>query len=118
MKLKSIFLKEKFPIFLLILFLLFSVLMGMDPKYRYVWFVENIILIIFLLFMVFTYRYFKFSNISYFLIFLFCIFQTIGAHYSYAQVPIGFWIQNLLELDRNHYDRLVHFLFGFLLTYP
>jgi putative membrane protein len=65
-----------------------------------------------------TYKSTPFSNTSYWLIFIFCILQTIGAHYTYAEVPIGFWVADLLEIERNHYDRLVHFAFGFLLVLP
>jgi putative membrane protein len=38
----------------------------------------------------------------------------LGAHYTYAQVPVGFWVQNLFELSRNHYDRLGHLVQGFI----
>lgn len=38
----------------------------------------------------------------------------IGGHYTYAHVPLGFWIQDLLELSRNHYDRVGHFAQGFI----
>jgi putative membrane protein len=44
--------------------------------------------------------------------------QTIGAHYTYAEVPFGFWVADLLEIERNHYDRLVHLAFGFFLVLP
>lgn len=109
--------KKNYPIFLLAVFLIFAIVMGIEPKYRYVWFVENIILLIFIPILIISYKYFKFSNTSYTLIFLFVILQTIGAHYSYAEVPFGF-ITNLLGFKRNNYDRLVHFMFGFLLAYP
>src|SRR5205085_7924792 len=45
-------------------------------------------------------------------------FHTIGAHYTYAKVPAGFWLQHWLHLSRNHYDRVIHFSFGLLLLYP
>ncbi|MGH8129341.1 MAG: DUF2238 domain-containing protein [Steroidobacteraceae bacterium] len=38
----------------------------------------------------------------------------LGAHYTYARVPLGFWAQDLLELSRNHYDRVGHFAQGFI----
>jgi putative membrane protein len=41
-----------------------------------------------------------------------------GSHYTYAEVPFGFWMQNAFDMARNHYDRIVHFAFGFLLAYP
>ncbi len=44
--------------------------------------------------------------------------HAIGAHYTYAEVPLGFWIQDLWNLDRNHFDRIAHFAFGLLLVYP
>src|SRR3989338_2365052 len=44
--------------------------------------------------------------------------NEIGSHYTYAEVPFGFWLQDFLGLSRNHYDRIVHFCFGFLFAYP
>ena len=44
--------------------------------------------------------------------------HAIGAHYTYAEVPAGFWLKDALHLSRNHFDRLVHFSFGLLLGYP
>ena len=58
------------------------------------------------------------SHTSYFLITLFLTLHTVGAHYTYAQMPAGAWLEGAVHLGRNHYDRLVHFCFGFLLTYP
>jgi putative membrane protein len=42
----------------------------------------------------------------------------IGVRYTYADVPVGQWLDEALHLDRNHFDRLVHFSFGFLMAYP
>ena len=44
--------------------------------------------------------------------------NVIGSHYTYAEVPFGFWLQDFFNLGRNHYDRIVHFSFGFLFAYP
>jgi putative membrane protein len=46
------------------------------------------------------------------------ILHAIGAHYTYAKVPFGFWMQDTFDLSRNHFDRIVHFAFGLLLAYP
>ncbi|HAF03180.1 MAG TPA: DUF2238 domain-containing protein, partial [Spartobacteria bacterium] len=59
-----------------------------------------------------------FSNFSYLLIVMFLPMHAIGTHYTYAKVPAGFWLADLLHLKRNHYDRVIHFAFGFLLLYP
>jgi len=103
---------------LLSIFGVFWVALAINPLYRDIWVAENLILVICIGYVVSTYKSTPFSNTSYWLIFIFCILQTIGAHYTYAEVPIGFWAANLLEIERNHYDRLVHFSFGFLLILP
>lgn len=47
------------------------------------------------------------------LVFLHALVLIVGGHYTYARVPAGFWVQDLLGFERNHYDRLGHFLQGF-----
>jgi len=44
--------------------------------------------------------------------------HLVGAHYTYSETPLGFWLMEALDLQRNHYDRIVHFSFGLLLAYP
>lgn len=65
-----------------------------------------------------TGHWFKLSNVSYTLITIFMILHVIGAHYTYSEVPFGYTLQKWLGADRNMYDRLVHFSYGFLLAYP
>ena len=103
---------------LLSIFSVFWVALAINPLYRDIWIAENLVLALCLTFIISTYKSMPFSNTSYWLIFIFCILQTIGAHYTYAEVPVGFWVADLLEIERNHYDRLVHFSFGFLLALP
>ena len=103
---------------LLFIFILFWMLLAINPKYRDIWIAENIILVVCLIWLIKSHHQFQFSKQSYCLIFSFAILQTIGAHYSYAEVPLGFWVMDILDIQRNHYDRLVHFSFGFLLALP
>jgi putative membrane protein len=58
------------------------------------------------------------SGASYLLIGVFVALHTIGAHYTYARVPLGHWLSLTLGDGRNDYDRIVHFAFGLLLAYP
>ncbi len=58
------------------------------------------------------------SNASYIFIALFVILHTIGAHYTYAKMPVGLWAKDFLGFSRNHADRVAHFGFGFLLAFP
>jgi len=46
------------------------------------------------------------------------ILHAVGAHYTYAEVPFGFWLQDTLNHSRNHFDRIVHFSFGLFMAYP
>jgi putative membrane protein len=46
------------------------------------------------------------------------LLHIYGAEYTYAENPFGYWLKDALHLQRNHYDRIVHFSFGFMLAYP
>jgi putative membrane protein len=88
------------------------------PTNRFDWFLENLLVIAFAGLLVATYRAFPLSDLSYTLIAIFLSLHAVGAHYTYSEAPMGFWLKETLELERNHYDRLVHFLFGLLFGYP
>jgi putative membrane protein len=68
--------------------------------------------------LIYSYRRFAFSDLSYLLIFAFLCLHEWGAHYKYSDVPLGEWMKPWLHTKRNHYDRIAHFSFGFLLAYP
>ncbi len=82
------------------------------------WILENSLTIIFFVFLATTYRYYQFSDLSYLLICIYLCLHVYGAKYTYAENPFGYWLQDTFHLARNHYDRIVHFSFGFLLAYP
>jgi putative membrane protein len=81
------------------------------------WFLENTLVIFFLIFLIATYKKFQFSDLSYVLICVYLCLHIYGAKYTYAENPFGYWLKDTLHLERNHYDRIVHFSFGFLLAY-
>lgn len=60
-----------------------------------------------------VYRRFPLTTFTYRLVLVHALILFLGAHYSYAQVPLGYWVQELLGLARNHYDRVGHFAQGF-----
>jgi putative membrane protein len=103
---------------LLLAFGLFWVALAVDPVDRQDWLLENLLTIAFVAVLILTYRRFTFSRLSYCLIAAFLVMHTIGAHYTYAEVPIGFWLQQTLHLSRNPFDRIAHFAYGLLLVYP
>jgi putative membrane protein len=60
-----------------------------------------------------TYRRFPFTNLVYTLILIHSLILMLGGHYTYAKVPLGFWMQDAFHFSRNHYDRIGHFAQGF-----
>lgn len=82
------------------------------------WWTENALTILFIGGLIIGYRKFRFSDLSYTLMFVYILLHIYGAMYTYAENPLGYWLQDRLGWDRNHYDRIVHFCFGFLLAYP
>ena len=103
---------------ILIVCTLFWAVLGIAPVNRIGWFLEHTPTLIGVTLLARTHRTIPLSNVSYSLIGLFACLHSIGAHYGYAQAPFGFWMRDAFELSRNHYDRVVHFAFGFLLAYP
>ncbi len=88
------------------------------PVDRSDWLLENLLVFASVAVLVLTYRRLPLSNLSYVLLFVFLLLHAAGAHYTYAEVPIGYWLKETFDLSRNHFDRIVHFSFGLLLTYP
>jgi len=82
------------------------------------WILENGLVFFFLGFLAITYRRYRFSDLSYLLICVYLCLHVYGSKYTYAENPFGYWLQDVLHTSRNHYDRIVHFSFGFLLAYP
>jgi putative membrane protein len=82
------------------------------------WLLENVLTFLFVIFLVATYRKHQFSDLSYLLICIYLCLHVYGSKYTYAENPFGYWLKDAFGMARNHYDRIVHFSFGFLLAYP
>lgn len=114
-------------LFLLVaVFALLAIPLGIAPLYRQDWLLENILSVTAVIALLATSKSFTLSRVSYTLIFMFLCLHEIGSHYTYAEVPYDQWWQSAfgyslneaLGFERNHFDRLVHFLYGLLLAYP
>jgi putative membrane protein len=103
---------------LLAWYVIFSVTMAIAPANRHFWAVASVLPVLLVGWLVATHRVLPLSIFSYVLITVYLTLHTIGVHYTYSQVPFGFWLGQVMEFNRNHFDRIVHFSFGFLLTYP
>ena len=98
--------------------LIYWTITAIDPFNRQDWLLENILVLVYGILLIASYGRFAFSNVSYALFTLFITLHLTGAHYTYAEAPPGFWMMEWLGLDRNHFDRVVHFAYGLLLAYP
>ncbi len=104
-------------------FALFWLALAIHPSFRQDWLLENLVVFVVVPLFAFTVNRLRFSNLAYTLLFVFLCVHEIGAHCTYSLVPYdqavraltGQSLDALLGFRRNHYDRLVHFLFGLLL---
>jgi putative membrane protein len=87
---------------------------GVNPQERGTWLLEVAPVLLGAPILIVSASSFRLSPLLYRLLFLHAVILMVGGHYTYANVPIGFWAQDLLDLSRNHYDRLGHFAQGFI----
>ena len=99
---------------LLGLTLLALVVSGIGPHDRTTWWLEVFPVVLGVPLLIATRRRFPLTPLLYVLLFVHALILMLGGHYTYARVPLGFWVQDLLDLGRNHYDRLGHFAQGFV----
>jgi len=87
---------------------------GIAPHERGTWLLEVAPVLVGAPLLVATRRRFPLSALAYRLLALHALILTVGGHYTYARVPLGFAVQDALDLARNHYDRLGHVAQGFV----
>jgi putative membrane protein len=87
---------------------------GSEPADRATWLLEVLPVLIGAPLLVGTQRRFPLSRLLVWLLALHALILILGGHYTYAKVPLGFWVQDAFGLARNHYDRLGHLAQGFV----
>ena len=97
-------------------FLLVLIASAVAPADRTIWLSENILPVFIVGYLAMVSRSFRLTPFSYASIFVFLCFHEVGAWFTYPQVPYG----NIewLGTDRNHYDRIVHFVYGLAFAFP
>jgi putative membrane protein len=90
------------------------VVSGIHPYDRTTWVLEVLPILVGVPILIATWRRFPLTPLVYSLLFVHALILMLGGHYTYARVPLGFWVRDLLDLGRNHYDRLGHFAQGFV----
>lgn len=87
---------------------------GIDPFDRLTWILETAPVMLGVPVLLATHRRFPLTPLVYRLLFVHGLVLMLGGAYTYARVPLGFWIQDAFELARNHYDRIGHLAQGFI----
>jgi putative membrane protein len=101
-----------FPLFLLIIYLILLIRSWINPVDRGVRYAEEWTVLLVVLVLIFTFKKFRFSNLAYFMMFLWIIIHTVWWHYTFENVPFD-WFNNLFWFERNMYDRVGHFIIWF-----
>ena len=102
------------PAMLLVTGLALLALSGLHPRDRLTWLMEVAPVFVGVPILVATYTRFPLTPLVYRLLFAHAVILMVGGHYSYAEVPLGFWMQRALGLARNDYDRIGHLAQGFV----
>jgi putative membrane protein len=106
--------RDSLPLVLLVLVAIALALSAVHPADRITWWLEIFPILLVVPVLIFTARRFPLTRLLYVLIAIHCLILMVGGHYTYAQVPFGFWLQDALDLSRNPYDRIGHFAQGFV----
>ncbi len=87
---------------------------GISPHDRFTWWLEVAPILIGVPVLIWLYPKLRLTPLTYTLVWLHCLILMLGGHYTYAEVPLGFWMRDLFGFARNHYDRIGHFAQGFI----
>src|SRR5262245_12009689 len=117
---------RRYLLILAALFGLWWIALAIHPRDRNTWMLENALTVVAVALVGAFHRRLLFSRVSYTLIFVFLCFHTVGAHYTYSEVPYDAWLQkltgrtlnSLVGWQRNNFDRVLHFAYGLMIAYP
>lgn len=103
-----------YPIVLLALVLIGEIVLGIAPEAdRVTWLLENLPVFILLPLLIYLQPRLQLTNLTLTVLAFHAFVLMLGGHFTYAKVPVGFWVRDFFELQRNHYDRLGHLMQGF-----
>ena len=84
------------------------------PHDYFTWILETFPALVGFVILAATYRRFPLTPLAYTLLMIHAAILMLGGHYTYAEVPLGYWMRDLLHGARNNYDRIGHFAQGFV----
>ena len=106
--------QKNLPLLLLIIVLAALAVSFYHPYDQLTWFLETVPVMIGIILLLLTWRRFPLTTLLCSLLTMHALILILGGHYTYAKVPLGFWLQDLFDFSRNHYDRIGHIAQGFV----
>lgn len=103
---------------MLALYIVFWIVTAISPTDRMQWLMESLLPVGTMILLVATFQKFPFTNLSYLFMLIFLLLHTYAAHYTYQHTPFDVWLKNSFHTQRSYFDRVVHFAFGLLWSYP
>jgi putative membrane protein len=103
-----------YEILLLITVILVLIWSGISPHDRFTWLLEVFPVLLGIPAVVYVYPRFRFTPLVTGLIAIHAVILMVGGKYTYAEVPLGFWMARTFHFTRNHYDRIGHLAQGFI----
>lgn len=98
----------------LLIFTLVTIWSAIGSFEPVLWLLEAGLCVVGVALLIFFYKRFPFTDITYFFILLHCIVLLVGAHYSYSRVPLFDWLGDVFGMQRNNFDKVGHFMQGFV----
>ncbi|MEO3856701.1 DUF2238 domain-containing protein [Acrocarpospora sp. B8E8] len=105
---------RRLPLVLAVVVVLALAVSGISPHDRFTWILETVWVIIGVPLVAVLWGRFPLTSLLCCLLAVHALVLIVGGHYTYAEVPFGFWLQDTLDLSRNPYDRLGHLMQGFV----
>jgi len=102
------------PLILLLTGTLLLALTALHPHDYPTWWMEVAPIFIAVPILVATYKNYILTPLLYRLLFLHALILMVGGHYTYAEVPLGYWMQDWFGFARNNYDKIGHLAQGFI----
>lgn len=87
---------------------------AIEPADTTIWILEVAPAVVGAIVVAVTRRKFPLTTLTYVLILIHCVILIVGGHYTYAEVPLGDWVRDTFDQSRNNYDKLGHFVQGFV----
>jgi putative membrane protein len=105
---------SKYELGLLVSLVLLLIWSGIHPHDRFTWILEVFPIFLGVPALILLYPRLRLTPLVYTLIWIHSLILMLGGHYTYAQVPLGFWMEDWFGFSRNHYDRIGHLAQGFI----